>query len=107
GESPVFVFMNKAAYAGLPPQAKSAIDENSGESFSKILGANNEEQGRAEAKHVAAKPGQTIDRLSPAEQARWKARIEPVLEAWTKRVPDGAKILAAYREELKKLGMAD
>jgi TRAP-type transport system periplasmic protein len=107
GEAPVFVFMNKAAYAGLPAKAKHAIDEHSGEAFSKILGTNNEAQGRAESKVVAGKSGHTVTKLSPEQYKLWKARIEPVIAAWTKHAPDGAKVLAGYREELEKLGMTN
>ena len=105
GEAPAFVFMNKAAYAGLSPQAKHAIDGNSGEALSKILGENNAAQGRAESKTVAAEPGQTVVSLPAAEAARWKERIEPVIAEWTKQTPDGANVLAIYRAELKQLGM--
>jgi TRAP-type C4-dicarboxylate transport system substrate-binding protein len=104
GEAPVFVFMNKSAYAGLPSEAKHAIDEYSGEAFSKTLGANNEAQGRAESKKVAGEPGHTVTRLSPDQYTLWQARIDPVVAAWAKQTPDGAKVFAAYREELKKLG---
>jgi TRAP-type transport system periplasmic protein len=107
GEAPVFVFMNKAAYASLPARAKHAIDSLSGEAFSHTLGANNEAQGRAESKKVAKEPGQSVTRLAPAQYALWKARIEPVINAWAKQAPDGAKVLAAYRAELEKLGASN
>ena len=107
GEAPVFVFMNKTAYAGLPVKAKLAVDRLSGETFSQKLGANNNAQGLAEGKRIAAKDGHTVSQLSPAQYALWKARIEPIVEAWTKQAPEGAKVLAAYREELQKLGAAN
>lgn len=103
GEAPAYVIMNKAAYDGLPNQARQAIDRYSGETFSRRLGANNAAAGRAEAKLVAAMPGQSTARLSPAQTALWKKRIEPVIDSWMKRTPGGAKVFAAYREEIAKL----
>jgi TRAP-type transport system periplasmic protein len=103
GQAPAFVFMNKAAYDGLPAQAKKAIDENSGEAFSAQLGANNEAADRAEGEKVAAEPGARAGKLAPAQTKAWEARIDPVIEAWAKHTPDGAKVLAAYRAELKQL----
>ena len=104
GEAPVFVFMNKTAYGALPAKAKGAIDRYSGEGFSRKLGANNHAQGIEEGKRVAAKEGHTVTRLSPDQYALWKARIEPIIVAWTQQAPEGATVLAAYREELRKLG---
>jgi len=104
GEAPAFVFMNKAAYAQLPKQAQQAIDKYSGESFSRRLGAANENADRMESKEVAAMGGQTVTKLGGDQFALWQKRIEPVIDAWVKQTPNGAAVLAAYREELKKRG---
>ncbi len=104
GEAPAFVFMNKIAYASLPAKARAAIDQHSGESFSAKLGANNEAADEAEGKDVAAKPGQSVEPLAAAQRAAWNARIEPVIDDWAKHTPDGAKVLAAYRQEIKSHG---
>ncbi|HWG06650.1 MAG TPA: hypothetical protein VG271_16685, partial [Beijerinckiaceae bacterium] len=42
---------------------------------------------------------QTITTLSPAEEAHWKERAKPVVDAWVAATPDGGKVLAAYRAE--------
>ncbi len=103
GEAPAFVFMNKAAYASLPAEAKQAIEKYSGESFSEKLGANNQAAAEGEAKKVATKSGHTVTELSPAQYKIWQARIESVIDAWVQHTPDGAKVLAAYRDEIKKI----
>jgi TRAP-type C4-dicarboxylate transport system substrate-binding protein len=103
GEAPAFVFMNKATYAGLPVKAKAAIDQFSGEAFSRKLGAANEAAGTGEAKTVAAQAGQNVAKLSDAQYAIWKSRIQSVIDAWVKPAPDGAKVLAAYRAEIQKI----
>ena len=46
---------------------------------------------------------QTITTLSPEEEARWKERAKPVVDAWVASTPDGAKVLAAYRAEIAKI----
>jgi hypothetical protein len=46
---------------------------------------------------------QTITTLSPAEEAHWKERAKPVVDAWVAATPDGAKVLAAYRAEIAKI----
>jgi TRAP-type C4-dicarboxylate transport system substrate-binding protein len=89
--------------AGLPRQAKAAIEKYSGEAFSEKLGANNEAAGEAESKEVAAKAGQHVYKLSASQAKLWEAKIEPVIDGWAKHAPDGAKVLAAYRDEIKKL----
>jgi hypothetical protein len=51
---------------------------------------------------VAALPNQHISRLDPAEEKRWAERVAPVTEAWIRTTPNGAAVLAAYREEIVK-----
>ncbi len=103
GEAPAFVFMNKTAFARLPAKAKEAVDRHSGEPFSEKLGSANEAADRAESRTVAAMPGQSVRRLSAAQYKIWKARVQPVIDTWVRHAPDGAKILAAYRDEIAKI----
>ena len=42
-------------------------------------------------------------KLSAAEDARWRAAIEPVVDAWVKSTPDGARILKGFRAEIAAL----
>lgn len=44
--------------------------------------------------------GQTIETLSPEQHALWTKRIEPVIASWEKSTPDGAHVLAAFRQEV-------
>jgi len=97
-----FTLMRKATYDKLPDKARAAIDKSAGMPFTllwaKAIQAM-DEQGIGLIK--AAK--QTITTLSPEEEARWKARAKPVVDAWVKSTPDGAKVLAAYRTEIAKI----
>jgi len=106
GEAPAYVFMNAATYASLPAKAKQAIDKLSGESFSERLGANNQAADDEESKLVATKPGHEVSRISDAQYAIWKTRIQPVVDEWIKTTPDGAKVYSAYQDELKRVTAA-
>ena len=106
GQFPAFVLMNKAVFARLPATAKAAIDKYSGEAFSAKLGAANEGAALGERKKVATEAGQSVSALSPAAYKLWKARVRPVIDAWVKHTPNGAKVLAAYRKEIKEIARA-
>jgi len=47
--------------------------------------------------------GQKIDTLAPAEEAKWRKTVAPIVDEWVKNTPDGAKVLAAFREEVEKV----
>jgi hypothetical protein len=34
---------------------------------------------------------------------RWKQRVQPMLDEWVKTTPDGAHVLAAFRDEIAKV----
>ena len=97
-----FTLMLKSTYEKLPAKARAAIDKNAGMPFT-LLWAKGiqamDEQGIGMVKAA----NQTITTLSPAEEARWKERAKPVVDAWVAATPDGAKVLAAYRAEIAKI----
>jgi TRAP-type C4-dicarboxylate transport system substrate-binding protein len=102
GES-AFNAMNTDAYARLPEKARAAIDKYSGETFSEWVGISideDEEEGRKMGRAMA---DHKLIKLDAAEEARWKARVAPVTEAWVKATPNGAEVLKAYREEIAKI----
>ena len=107
GEAPAFVFMNLAAFAALPSEAKAAIDKFSGETLSHRMGTVNESAAEDEAKQVAAEPGQSVTTLSAEQTGLWKARVQPIADAWAAQTPNGVKVLAAYEAELAKIRGAD
>jgi TRAP-type C4-dicarboxylate transport system substrate-binding protein len=101
------LIMKKETFDALPPAAKAAFEKHSGEVLSRALGKSNDGEVvrvRAQLKDLAAKG--KIDApysLAPEEYARWKKAAEPVADTWTKTVPDGPAILAAYRAETAAL----
>jgi len=101
------LIMKKEAFDALPAPAKAAMDKNAGEIMSRALGKSNDgEVVRVRAQLAALAKQGKIDApysLSPEEFARWKKAAEPVADAWTKAVPNGPEILAAFRAETAKL----
>ncbi len=102
GAEMAFVSMNKQSYAKLPQAGKDAVDKYSGLHFTELMYkaiAKMADQGRAtiKAKH------ETLVDLSEAEEARWRAAVEPITQAWVKATPDGAQVLADFRAEVEKV----
>jgi len=98
-----FLFMNKDSFAKLPQKAQAAIDKYSGEPLVKRIIKVIDEATQDSRRVTMASPNQTIITLDPKEEARWRAAVAPVTEEWVKATPNGAAILAAYREEIKKI----
>jgi len=98
-----YVFMNKDAYAALPPKGRAAVDKFSGEAYVQRLIAADDTMEAVGRDATRAMPGQTIASLAPDEEARWKALTAPVTDEWVKATPDGAQVLAAFREEVAAL----
>jgi TRAP-type C4-dicarboxylate transport system substrate-binding protein len=99
-----FTALNKEAYAKLPAKAKAAIDKHSGEPFSARMGRALYNTAELQYNQVRAMPGHSFAKLEPAEFARWKERAKPYVDEWIANTPNGAAIVAAWREELAKAG---
>ena len=105
GQTPAGYFMNKEAYAKLPEKDKKAIDSTSGARLSRIVA----DAGKAQlvdTLKILSSPPHSMSTLPPAEYARWKAKLQPIVDEWVKRTPNGATILATYRQELKAAAAA-
>lgn len=94
--------MNKATFAKLPAAAQAAIEKNSGLAFSDLMGKSVQLEEKSGRDTVVSR-GHEMIKLAPAEQARWKQRIQPLIEEWVAATPNGAAVLAASREEITKL----
>jgi TRAP-type C4-dicarboxylate transport system substrate-binding protein len=103
GQQPAFIFMNKASFAKLPAASQAAIDKLSGEPMARRYGKAVDANDQSGQNSVKAMAGHSVTELDPAEAARWKQRLAPVTEEWAKATPDGARVLAAFREEITKV----
>jgi len=92
--------MSRDSYAKLPDKAKRTIDKLGGLHYSKMYADAIAAMDKQGIDMTNAVPGQTIVNLDPAEEARWKARAEAVVNEWAAKTPDGPKVLAAYRAEI-------
>lgn len=79
--------MNKARYEGLAPDLKRVIDANSGQVATAMV-ATMFDTVAPKVAEMAAKRGNTIVELAPAEVQRWQKACEPVTEAWLKAMKD-------------------
>lgn len=96
GADTAIVFMNRRKWDALPAKAKAAIDRYSYLPFSQTLGR------AADAEWARSRRAlKDVSELSQAEEARWKKLVGPVAEQWVKETPNGAKVLAAFRAEIR------
>jgi TRAP-type transport system periplasmic protein len=99
-------FMNEDKWNKLPRQDQEAIEKISGEHIARLAGKSWDD---ADVKGLEAlkKSGVKIVNASPELVAEVKKRSAPIVEDWIKQASakgvDAAKILAEFREELKKV----
>jgi TRAP-type C4-dicarboxylate transport system substrate-binding protein len=105
GTAPAFIYMAKKKFESLPADARAVLDRHTGEAEARRFGAwwdGEKNAGRADV--IARKdPNRQIVELTPAQAQSWKQKTSSIQEEWAKNVPDGAKVLAAYKEELTKV----
>ena len=97
----VFIGMNKKKFDGLPGYAKKAILSASGIKLSQALGRAGDGMIRFTRGRLKKSPKQKIIDLPEAQKAPWRAAVKPIVKRWVKSTPNGAAILAAYRQELE------
>jgi TRAP-type C4-dicarboxylate transport system substrate-binding protein len=103
GDSFAYLFFNIASYDRLPDKAKQLIERESGESLSLQMGKiADEEDERVKALYRAGKD-QVIEDLAPAEMERMRQLLNPFVDKWVQQTPNGAAVLAAYRDLVKEI----
>lgn len=98
GNSIGVVFMTRKRYAALPAAARKVIDDNAGEKMSREFGAmwdSEHDKGRQMVKAMGGK--HEFVSLTPAQSAKWREHVAPVVAEWTKATPNGERILTTYR----------
>jgi TRAP-type C4-dicarboxylate transport system substrate-binding protein len=105
GSGGSYLVMNKDSYARLPPQAKAALDQNSGYDTSRdAFGAAMDRIYAASQNIVRGLPGHTITPLAGADTDRYQHDlVQPVIADWQARIPNGPAIFAAYRSEAARV----
>jgi TRAP-type C4-dicarboxylate transport system substrate-binding protein len=97
GTAAGMIFMKKSVYDALSPEAKKAIDQNSGEAASRAWGKwwdGDNEKGRQLAK---SDPKQKVVTLDAATQHLWAKKLDGAIEEWGKSRPGIDKAIAEYK----------
>lgn len=104
-----FLAMNKAKFDGLPADLKAIIDKESGDAFATLAGGMWDEQAVI-VSDLVKKRGNTISTISADEKAKWMKACEPVTAKWIEDMKakniDGAKLIAAAKEQIAKFDKA-
>ena len=99
-------FMNEEKWNKLPRQDQEAIEKLSGEYIARLAGNSWDEADR-KGMEALKKSGVKIVHANPAFVAEVKKRSAPIVDEWVKQASakgvDGAKILAEFQDELKKV----
>jgi TRAP-type C4-dicarboxylate transport system substrate-binding protein len=99
-------FMNEDKWNKLPKQDQEALEKISGEWIARHAG-NSWDVADGKGLEVLKKSGVKIVNANPEMVAEVKKRSAPLVEDWIKQASakgvDGAKVLAEFREELKKV----
>ena len=98
-------FMNEDKWNKLPKQDQEAIEKLSGEHIARLAGRSWDEADRR-GMEALKKSGVKIVNADPAFVAEVKKRSAPIIDDWIQKANakgvDAAKVLAEFREELKK-----
>jgi TRAP-type C4-dicarboxylate transport system substrate-binding protein len=100
GGGATMVAMAKKKWNTLPPEVQALLDENSGEALSRAYGAADDAEWDAGRKAAEAMKGQTIIVPTAAEDKAYQDKLAPVAAGWVKDNPDGAAVLAKFRQLL-------
>jgi TRAP-type C4-dicarboxylate transport system substrate-binding protein len=98
GGGPGGIWMAKAEYEGLPPDVRKVLDDNSGEAASRRSGTILDQMQTVVTHQLQTEPNQQIVKLTPEQQAQWKAKIDPMVDAWANTDDAHRKVVAAVRE---------
>jgi len=102
-------FMNEDKWNKLPRQDQEALEKISGEHIARLAGNSWDEADR-KGMEALKKSGVKIVNASSEFVAEVKKRSAPIVEDWIQKANakglDGAKILAEFRDELKKAAAA-
>ena len=100
------LFMNEDKWNKLPKQDQEAIEKLSGEYIARLAGKSWDDADQR-GLEALKKSGVKIVHASPAFVAEVKKRSAPIVDDWitkaSARGVDAARILAEFREELKKV----
>lgn len=103
GGGATMLIMAKEKWNQLPPAVQKLLDDNSGEALARLYGIENDAQQESGRKAAMEMPGQTMMVPTAAEDEAFQQKLAPVADDWVKDNPDGAAVLAKFRELLAQV----
>ena len=103
GSSNAMVFMNKKSFEKLSDKGKKILMAHSGEKLSRDFGAFLDTLNAEIREKTRALKTHTLITLSPSQAKLWQDKVQPINQQWADNTPNGADVLAAYRQEVKNI----
>ena len=103
GTTTQMIAMTRKRYNALPAAARKALDDNSGEKWTRVLAGQTVDGAIAIAQKEARSRGATIVELNPQQTTLWEDKTKSIIDQWVKSRKDGAVVLAKFRELLAQV----
>ena len=100
GTAAGMMFMSRKVYDSLSPEAKKAIDDNSGQAASRTFGKWWDTDNNKNREIAKKDPKQTVVTLDTATKAAWAEKLNGAIAEWSQSRPGIDKILTQYRQFL-------
>jgi len=98
GSSPSMFMMSRAKYDSLPPAARKAIADNTGEAFVREAAKHFAAQATRARSAVAPLSNHKIVTLPPAQLAAQQEKFKPIVADWIKERPGADKAVEIFRD---------
>lgn len=107
GYTVITIAMNKAVWEGLPEEAKAAFEKYSGEAFSERMGKIETRLNHEMRVNFKADGTREIRMPDGAEQEAWRAKMQPVIDAWVEKSAENRERYEAFQIIRKDVGTAE
>ena len=98
GSNPSMFMMSRKKYESLPPAARKALDDNSGEAIVREAAKHFAAQAARARAAVAQLPNHKIVTPPPAQLAALKEKLNPIVVDWAKERPGADKAVETFRQ---------
>jgi TRAP-type transport system periplasmic protein len=98
GSNPSMFMMSRKKYESLPPAARKALDDNSGETIVREAAKHFAAQAARARAAVAQLPNHKIVTPPPAQLAALQQKLDPIVIDWAKERPGADKAVETFRQ---------
>ena len=103
GSNPSMFMMSRKKYESLPPAARKALDDNSGEAIVREAAKHFSAQAARARAAVAQLPNHKIVTPPPAQLAALQQKLNPIVVDWAKERPGADKAVETFRQIYAKV----